>query len=362
MLVADGQRCASRSRSPIAASLVRGRRARTRVADVVVEPRRPRRWRAAPAAMRRALADPSVRAAALVARARRLPRRGRRRGCPARARRRRSPPPCSSATASRSARWSTTPRCARSPSCSTRSAPPRGWRSTTSGWPTRCAARLDEVHASRQRIVAAGDAERRRLERDLHDGAQQRLVALALRLRTLERRAAGGGDVALADELEASPASSTRRWRASASSRAASGRRCSPRRARRRRCEALADRAPLPVDLDVRARRPAAGRRSRRPPTSPPARRSPTCSSTPTRSASRLARRTRTARLVLTRRRRRPRRRGREPRAAACVGLADRLDALGGSLIVESPPGGGTTVVRPHPAAREPPAASRAGR
>ena len=39
-------------------------------------------------------------------------------------------------------------------------------------------ARLAEVQASRQRIVAAGDAERRRLERDLHDGAQQRLVAL----------------------------------------------------------------------------------------------------------------------------------------------------------------------------------------
>ncbi len=46
-------------------------------------------------------------------------------------------------------------------------------------------ARLAEVQASRQRIVAAGDAARRRLERDLHDGAQQRLVALALQLRML---------------------------------------------------------------------------------------------------------------------------------------------------------------------------------
>jgi signal transduction histidine kinase len=46
-------------------------------------------------------------------------------------------------------------------------------------------AQLAEVHASRQRIVAAGDAERRRLERDLHDGAQQRLVALSLQLRML---------------------------------------------------------------------------------------------------------------------------------------------------------------------------------
>jgi signal transduction histidine kinase len=42
---------------------------------------------------------------------------------------------------------------------------------------------LDEVAASRRRIVAAGDEERRRIERDLHDGAQQRLVAIGLALR-----------------------------------------------------------------------------------------------------------------------------------------------------------------------------------
>jgi len=43
-------------------------------------------------------------------------------------------------------------------------------------------AQLEEVRASRARIVAAGDEERRRLERDLHDGAQQRLLALGLAL------------------------------------------------------------------------------------------------------------------------------------------------------------------------------------
>jgi signal transduction histidine kinase len=43
-------------------------------------------------------------------------------------------------------------------------------------------AQLEEVRASRLRIVEAADAERLRIERDLHDGAQQRLVALALRL------------------------------------------------------------------------------------------------------------------------------------------------------------------------------------
>ena len=44
-----------------------------------------------------------------------------------------------------------------------------------------------ELIASRARIVAAGDAARRRIERDLHDGIQQRLVALILELRALER-------------------------------------------------------------------------------------------------------------------------------------------------------------------------------
>jgi signal transduction histidine kinase len=41
----------------------------------------------------------------------------------------------------------------------------------------------DELRASRARVVATADAERRRIERDLHDGAQQHLVALAVNLR-----------------------------------------------------------------------------------------------------------------------------------------------------------------------------------
>src|SRR5205823_6055835 len=43
--------------------------------------------------------------------------------------------------------------------------------------------RLVELQASRQRLVAAQDAERRRLERNIHDGAQQQLVALAVKIR-----------------------------------------------------------------------------------------------------------------------------------------------------------------------------------
>jgi signal transduction histidine kinase len=51
-------------------------------------------------------------------------------------------------------------------------------------------AQLEQVRASRARIVQAGDAERRRLERDLHDGAQQRLVTLSLALGMARDRAA----------------------------------------------------------------------------------------------------------------------------------------------------------------------------
>jgi signal transduction histidine kinase len=50
---------------------------------------------------------------------------------------------------------------------------------------------LDEVEASRARIVAAGYEERRRLERDLHDGAQQRLVTVGLALRNAQFQLAG---------------------------------------------------------------------------------------------------------------------------------------------------------------------------
>jgi signal transduction histidine kinase len=58
-------------------------------------------------------------------------------------------------------------------------------------------AQLAKVKESRARIVAAGDEQRRRIERDLHDGAQQRLVALALELKSAQRRLDGNGDPAV---------------------------------------------------------------------------------------------------------------------------------------------------------------------
>jgi signal transduction histidine kinase len=60
------------------------------------------------------------------------------------------------------------------------------------------AARLDELRGSRVRVIEAGQKERQRLERNLHDGAQQRLVALSLELTMLKKR------------LDADPEASTR--------------------------------------------------------------------------------------------------------------------------------------------------------
>jgi PAS domain S-box-containing protein len=109
-------------------------------------------------------------------------------------------------------------------------------------------ARTAELRASRARIVAAADAARRKIERDLHDGAQQRLVALSLEIRVarsrVEREPESAGPLLdrLAEELAATsgelrelargihPAVLTQRGLAPA-------------------IEALAGRAPVPVEI-----------------------------------------------------------------------------------------------------------------
>ena len=57
-------------------------------------------------------------------------------------------------------------------------------------------ARLVELQASRARLVEATDAERRRIERDLHDGTQQRLVSIAMSLGLLESKLPVGATAA----------------------------------------------------------------------------------------------------------------------------------------------------------------------
>src|SRR5262249_57451118 len=56
-------------------------------------------------------------------------------------------------------------------------------------------ARIDDLRASRRRLVQAQDTERQRIERNLHDGAQQQLVALNVQLTLLEDAARDPGEV-----------------------------------------------------------------------------------------------------------------------------------------------------------------------
>src|ERR1700730_8006593 len=62
-------------------------------------------------------------------------------------------------------------------------------------------AQLEEIRAARIRIVEAADAQRRRIERDLHDGAQQRLVGISLALRLASSRLTPGADPEVDDAL-----------------------------------------------------------------------------------------------------------------------------------------------------------------
>ena len=120
-------------------------------------------------------------------------------------------------------------------------------------------ARLEELRASRARIVEAGYRERQRVERDLHDGAQQRLLALTLNLKLarskVEEDPAGAGE--LLDEATADLEQATAELRELA-------RGIHPGLLTDRglvpALEALASRAPVPVDLTAEIeRRPAAG-------------------------------------------------------------------------------------------------------
>ncbi len=106
----------------------------------------------------------------------------------------------------------------------------------------------DELAASRARLVAAADAERRRLERNLHDGAQQRLVALSLALRLAKSRLpddpAGASELldAAGEEL-AQGLAELRELARGIHPAVLSDRGLGPA------LEMLADRAPLPVEL-----------------------------------------------------------------------------------------------------------------
>ena len=114
------------------------------------------------------------------------------------------------------------------------------------------AARVEELRGSRKRIIEAGDAARRRIERDLHDGAQQQLVSLALELRMLRTKVKGTEAEAQVDALSerlAAALADLRELARGIHPAILTDRGLAPAIA------ALADRATIPIDTDVRVDR-----------------------------------------------------------------------------------------------------------
>ena len=247
------------------------------------------------------------------------------------------------ATARSSAPSSTRRRWSRSPSSSAWSPGPAGLALDNERLEAELRARVEELQRSRARLLDISTFERRRLERDLHDGAQQRLVALSLQLSLAERKLESDPDVAAPPARPPRARSCRPRWTSCASSRAG----IHP--------AILTDRGLGPALAGTRRARAASGRPLRHAAGAPAA----------VRRGGRLLRRGRVAderrqvrprpaRRRLDRPGRRLRRRGgprrRRRRAptpgdgTGLRGLADRLAALDGRLEVHSPPGRGTLV------------------
>jgi signal transduction histidine kinase len=203
-------------------------------------------------------------------------------------------------------------------------------------------AQLARVQESRVRIVAAADEERRRIERDIHDGAQQRLVALALQLRSAQRQlgsaaapeldrllAAAVGELQVAvEELRelargVHPAILTEEGLAAA-------------------LDSLGSRTPLPVSLDVADGRLPPGVEA-------------TAYFVVCEALANVVKHAGASKATI----RAERRNGvlvveveddgvggaYAENGSGLSGLADRVEALGGRLVIESPAGGGTRIV-----------------
>jgi signal transduction histidine kinase len=112
-------------------------------------------------------------------------------------------------------------------------------------------ARLDELQSSRSRLVEVSMFERRRLERDLHDGAQQRLVALSLQLGLAKRRLESGDDAAAGTMLDAARDELARALEELRELARGIHPAILTDRGLEAALEALAERAPLPVTLDA---------------------------------------------------------------------------------------------------------------
>ena len=206
-------------------------------------------------------------------------------------------------------------------------------------------AQLAKVKDSRARIVAAGDEQRRRIERDLHDGAQSRLVALALELKRAQRGVAD-------PELERLLASTAEELQGAVQELRELAQGLHPpllvQSGLAVALSALADRTPVPVTVDADGERFA-----------------PEIEATAYFVVAEML--TNVAKHAQASRARVAAHRKNGTLVVAVEddgvggasaeggsglrGLADRIEARGGRLTVESPPGGGTRVVAEIPCA-----------
>jgi signal transduction histidine kinase len=209
--------------------------------------------------------------------------------------------------------------------------------------------RVDDLRNARLRIIEAADAERRRLERDLHDGAQQRLVALALTLGVAESKlkkdpAAVGPLIASAREEAQHAVQELRELARGLHPALLSDRGLGPA------LEALADRAPVPVTV-------TGVPEERLPPPVEAAAYFVTAESLT--NVAKYAQATE-ARVGLAMEHGRVRLEVADDGVGGADlsggtglrGLRDRVEALDGELSVLSPPGGGTTVIAEMPVGR----------
>ena len=199
-------------------------------------------------------------------------------------------------------------------------------------------ARLEAVRSSRARLVEAADAERIRIERMLHDGAQQRLVALAIALRTVAGSADDSGVRArlgvLGEELDEALAELRELARGIHPSVLVQAGLHSA-------LESLAQRSPVPVEIDVPPRRFAAAVEA-------------TAYYVTSEAITNAVRHARASRIQIAARVIGDRLDlritddgvgGAEPSAGSgLLGLEDRVAALGGTLLISSPHGAGTQV------------------
>jgi signal transduction histidine kinase len=198
--------------------------------------------------------------------------------------------------------------------------------------------RLAEVEESRARIVTAGYQERRRLERDIHDGAQQRLVSIGLALRHVQAQLhAGSREAAELDTTVAEISEAIEELRELARGVRPAGLDDGLAPAL---CE-LASRAPLPTGVDATEERFDDGLET-------------AAYFVASEALANAAKHARATRVDVTAVRRDGRLvvsvsdngvgGARPSEGSGLAGMTDRVEAFGGRLDVDSPPDGGTTV------------------